>query len=79
MTEKRLKNLLSYLNTYANSRSMLTQGYPWNVKYIYENNNYYRINKFTKEKTLTTKEDIADDFKCISDTKMYDNIIYRLK
>ena len=79
MIETRFKNLLSYLNTYANSRSMLTTGCPWSYKYIYENNNYYRINKFTKEKTLTTKEDIADDFKLIGDTKLYDNIIYRLK
>ena len=73
------KKLLTYLNTYANSRSMLTTGCPWNYKYIYENNNYYRINKFTKEKTLTTKEDIANDFKRICDDMMYDNIIYRLK
>ena len=73
------KKLLTYLNTYANSRNMLKFGYPWKYKYIYENNNYYRINKSTKEKTLTTKEDIADDFKNIGDDMMYDNIIYRLK
>ena len=79
MIETRFKNLLSYLSTYANSRSILTTGCPWGYKYIYENNNYYRINKFTKEKTLTTKEDIADDFKNISDDMMYDTIIYKLK
>ena len=79
MIIQEFKKLLTYLNTYANSRSMLLTGCPWNVKYIYENGNYYRINKFTKEKTLTTKEDIANDFKLISDDRMYDNIIYRLK
>ena len=79
MVNRDFNKMLKYLNRYANAKWILTQGYPWNWKYSYENGNYYRTNKFTKEKTLTTKEDIADDFKCICDTEIYNTIMYRLK
>ena len=79
MVNRDFNKMLKYLNRYANAKWILTQGYPWNWEYSYENGNYYRTNRLSKEKQLTTKDDIADDFKKICDTEIYNTIMYRLK
>lgn len=79
MINRDFNKMLKYLNRYANAKWILTQGYPWGLEYSYENGKYYRTNRFSKEKQLTTKEDIANDFKNVCDTEIYNTIMYRLK
>lgn len=79
--EEELNELLNNLNNYMNYRTKLITGHELWCKFIYENGNYYVVNKQTQYKVLISSADICNYIIYVidvNDPKMADIIYSRI-
>ena len=76
--EQKIKELLTNLNNYINSKFILKRGYPFGWEYIYENGNYYVVNISNTEKHLISLIDIFNSLIDVGEPEIADIISYKL-
>lgn len=73
--EQKINELLNDLNNYLDYRSKLRWGGEWIYYFIYENGNYYVVNKPFEEKVVISDADLCNYLIEIDESKIA-SIIY---